>query len=474
MQSGLGKENSNLYILCCRYERERDRLYRDSDRAHRADVPRSRQTNAQYGFLNRMKRHILISLKKSVAYIGGLVYNILHGRLRLCFSIGVDALKIKITAVLAAAVAAVFAAAPAAFAYADTAAGACVVNAVTGEIVFERDSGTRLPMASTTKIMTAAVALKYGNLSDVIEVSATAAGVEGSSMYLECGEKITLENLLYGLMLLSGNDAAVAIAEHIGGGVDGFVELMNKTASELGLSHTHFDNPNGLPSDTHYTTALELAKITRYAMSMPEFVQIVSTKSKTIPWEGKGYDRSMTNHNKLLGSLEGCIGVKTGFTKAAGRCLVSAVNRNDMTLICVTLNDPNDWADHASLQNSMFQKYSQNVLTSTEMIIDKISVAGGMLGYAGVSPNKTYTFPVCENDSVSVDTNVDSENMKFPIKSGDVVGTGTVTVNGENYGNFELLANSDIDLARPSKGSFWNDMKNDIVYVFQYWLSMFR
>ena len=355
-----------------------------------------------------------------------------------------------------------------------SAQAAAVIEQNSGRVLYNKNADQELPMASTTKIMTAAVALKYGNLSDVIEVSATAAGVEGSSMYLECGEKITLENLLYGLMLLSGNDAAVAIAEHIGGGVDGFVELMNKTASELGLSHTHFDNPNGLPSDTHYTTALELAKITRYAMSMPEFVQIVSTKSKTIPWEGKGYDRSMTNHNKLLGSLEGCIGVKTGFTKAAGRCLVSAVNRNDMTLICVTLNDPNDWADHASLQNSMFQKYSQNVLTSTEMIIDKISVAGGMLGYAGVSPNKTYTFPVCENDSVSVDTNVDSENMKFPIKIGDVVGTGTVTVNGENYGNFELLANSDIDLARPSKGSFWNDMKNDIVYVFQYWLSMFR
>ena len=331
-----------------------------------------------------------------------------------------------------------------------SAQAAAVIEQNSGRVLYNKNADQELPMASTTKIMTAAVALKYGNLSDVIEVSATAAGVEGSSMYLECGEKITLENLLYGLMLLSGNDAAVAIAEHIGGGVDGFVELMNKTASELGLSHTHFDNPNGLPSDTHYTTALELAKITRYAMSMPEFVQIVSTKSKTIPWEGKGYDRSMTNHNKLLGSLEGCIGVKTGFTKAAGRCLVSAVNRNDMTLICVTLNDPNDWADHASLQNSMFQKYSQNVLTSTEMIIDKISVAGGMLGYAGVSPNKTYTFPVCENDSVSVDTNVDSENMKFPIKSGDVVGTGTVTVNGENYGNFELLANSDIDLARPT------------------------
>lgn len=177
-----------------------------------------------------------------------------------------------------------------------SAQAAAVIEQNSGRVLYNKNADQELPMASTTKIMTAAVALKYGNLSDVIEVSATAAGVEGSSMYLECGEKITLENLLYGLMLLSGNDAAVAIAEHIGGGVDGFVELMNKTASELGLSHTHFDNPNGLPSDTHYTTALELAKITRYAMSMPEFVQIVSTKSKTIPWEGKGYDRLSLIH----------------------------------------------------------------------------------------------------------------------------------------------------------------------------------
>lgn len=347
---------------------------------------------------------------------------------------------------------------------------AVVIDKASGRVLYNHNGDWELPMASTTKIMTGYVAVKYGTLSDIIEVSETAAAVEGSSMYLEKGEKISLENLIKGLMIVSGNDAAVAIAENVGGSVERFVEMMNETAAnDMGLKHTHFDNPNGLPSDTHYTTALELAEITRYAMDDPKFCEIVSTKSISIPWDGHEYNRELKNHNKLLGTLDGCIGVKTGYTQAAGRCLVSAVKRGDMTLICVTLSDPNDWADHTSLQNAMFEKYKPNELTTTDKVIDKIVVAGGLLGYTGVSADKAYTFPTCSEDDIKVDTGI-NENLKFPIKAGDVVGHGMVTVNGEKYGEFNLTAGDDIDLVMPGKENFWGRLKQNMDYIFGYWL----
>ncbi len=356
------------------------------------------------------------------------------------------------------------------YAAGDSAKASVVIEKNSGRVLYAKNQDWELPMASTTKIMTGYLTVKYGNMQDVVEVSENAAGVEGSSMYLEKGEHITMENLLYGLMLQSGNDAAVAIAEAIGGGTDRFVEMMNETAvNDLGLSHTHFDNPNGLPSDTHYTTALELAKITAEALKDPTFARVVATKNMTVPWEGKDYNREMTNHNKLLGVLEGCKGVKTGYTNAAGRCLVTAVERNGMELICVTLNDSNDWDDHTNLQNEMFSKYHIEDLTSTDKVIDKLTIAGGVLGYSGLSPDKTYTFPVCDNDKIEITTEV-NKDIELPIAAGTVAGTGKVTVNGENYGTFNLVTTDDIDLVKPAKGSFFKDLKNNAGSVFTYWL----
>ena len=185
------------------------------------------------------------------------------------------------------------------FAADNSAQAAAVIEMQSGRVLYNKNADWELPMASTTKIMTAYVAVKYGNLGDVVEVSENAAGVEGSSIYLEKGEHITLENLLYGLMLESGNDAAVAVAEQVGGSVERFVEMMNETAADMGLTQTHFDNPNGLPSDTHYTTARELAVITKYALEEPKFAEIVATAKKSIPWEGREYNRELGNHNKL-------------------------------------------------------------------------------------------------------------------------------------------------------------------------------
>lgn len=221
---------------------------------------------------------------------------------------------------------------------------AVAIDAQTGRILYEKNAHGRHSMASTTKIMTAIVALEHGNLDDVVTVSPAAAATEGSSMYLSPGEKITLGNLLYGLMLPSGNDAAMAIGEHVGGDIPGFAAMMNETAQKIGAVNTQFQNPSGLDAEGHYSTAYDMAIITRYAMKNPAFAEIVQTKKKMVPWEGKQWDRTLENHNKLLSMYEGCIGVKTGYTKKTGRCLVSAAQRGGMTVICVTLADPNDWA----------------------------------------------------------------------------------------------------------------------------------
>ena len=236
-----------------------------------------------------------------------------------------------------------------------SARAAVVIDADTGETLFEQNADSRLPMASTTKIMTALVALGEGDLDRVYTVKPEYAAVEGSSMYLKAGETLSLQDTLYGLMLASGNDAAVAIAGECGG-MTAFVGKMNAKAAELGLTDTHFDNPNGLPSDTHYTTAHELAKITAAALKDPVFRQIVSTKSCTVS------GHALSNHNRLLSMYDGAIGVKTGFTRAAGRCLVSAAERNGRTIIAVTLNDPNDWNDHREMLDAGFAQYSEVTL----------------------------------------------------------------------------------------------------------------
>lgn len=236
-----------------------------------------------------------------------------------------------------------------------SAQSAVVIDADTGETLFAHNADARLPMASTTKIMTALVALSEGELDRVYTVKKEYTQVEGSSMYLRTGEKLTLRDTLYGLMLASGNDAALAIAGECGG-LTAFVEKMNEKAQELALENTHFDNPNGLSSETHYTTARELAKITAAAMQDPVFRQIVSTGSYTVG------EHALSNHNRLLRMYDGAIGVKTGFTKAAGRCLVSAAERGGRTVIVVTLNDPNDWNDHMALLDEAFARYEEVTL----------------------------------------------------------------------------------------------------------------
>lgn len=230
-----------------------------------------------------------------------------------------------------------------------SAVAAAVIAGDTGEVIFAENENNRLPMASTTKIMTALLLCEYGELEREITVTEQMVKVEGSSMGLLPGDTVSLRALLYGLLLASGNDAANTVAYTVGGSPEGFAELMNLRAAELGLENTHFVTPSGLDAEQHYTTALELARLTREAMKNPDFAAAAATEYETVYYGNPPYRRQLKNHNRLLGEVEGAVGVKTGYTKKSGRCLVSAVRRDGKYVIAVTLNAPDDWNDHRLL-----------------------------------------------------------------------------------------------------------------------------
>ncbi len=246
-----------------------------------------------------------------------------------------------------------------------SAKGCVVIDALTGDVLYGKNEQEQLPMASTTKIMSAYLALAQDGLDIPFTVDSEAIRVEGSSMGLQEGDTVTLRTLAAGMLLPSGNDAANAAAVRVAGSVPEFVQLMNDTAKELGLESTHFETPSGLDdyTDSHLSTALDMARLTREALKSEEFCRICGSKSLEVEFGAPPYKRWLTNTNKLLAMCEGCIGVKTGFTDKAGRCLVSACRRDGALLICVTLNDRNDWADHQALYDYCFKQLKQVPLT---------------------------------------------------------------------------------------------------------------
>ena len=250
-----------------------------------------------------------------------------------------------------------------------TARSAVIIERKTGQVLLEHNANVPLPMASTTKVMTALMALEYGKLEEMVTVGRNAYGVPGTSIYLNLGETISLHDLLCGLLLASGNDAAVAIAEHIGGDVPAFCRMMTQRAQELGCRDTVFANPHGLPAHDHHTTAEDLALIAREAMKHEVFRQIVSTQRASIPWEGRTYPRILNNKNRLLSSYEGATGIKTGYTRAAGRCLVFGAKRGNMEVIGVVLNCSNWFEEAARLMDLAYERYEGfTALSSGEMI----------------------------------------------------------------------------------------------------------
>ena len=303
-----------------------------------------------------------------------------------------------------------------------SARGAVLMEAESGDVIFGQNENARLPMASTTKIMTALVALDELPLDTAVKITAESVGVEGSSIYLVEGETLTLEQLLYALMLESANDAAAAIAVAVAGSVEEFAALMNQKAHELGLVDTHFVNPHGLDHQDHYTTAKELALITRAALENPVFREICSTGRKTIPLHGDEGVRVLINHNKLLSSYEGCIGVKTGFTKKTGRCLVSAAQREGVTLIAVTLNDPNDWRDHSDMLDYGFGAYESLTLSSPAFFSAPLWTVGGTQDYVMVENADTLTVTL-RRDHGAIKCVVELPRFEFaPVKKGDILG----------------------------------------------------
>lgn len=228
-----------------------------------------------------------------------------------------------------------------------SARAAVVIDGISGKVLYGVNSGERLSMASTTKIMTALLLCEQEDLSREITVTEEMIRVEGTSMGLTVGIKVTLSDLLYGMLLSSGNDAANAAAVAVGGSIEGFVALMNRKAEAMGLNNTHFDTPSGLDGPTHYTTAYDLAVLTKEALKNEAFAKAAQTRSVTLTYGGMKH--TLTNHNRLLATYDGAVGVKTGFTKKSGRCLVSAARRDDGLVIAVTLNDGNDWQDHKDM-----------------------------------------------------------------------------------------------------------------------------
>ncbi|OEF97250.1 hypothetical protein BHF71_03695 [Vulcanibacillus modesticaldus] len=255
-----------------------------------------------------------------------------------------------------------------------SAEGAVLIDVDSGRVLFEKNPDKKMRIASLTKIMTAIIAIENGNLNDLVTTSSNAHGVEGSSIYLKKGEKLTLEDMLYGLILRSGNDAAVAIAEHIGGSIEGFAYLMNEKAAYLGMTNTHFVNPHGLDNKDHYSTPRDMAILTAYALKNPVFRKIVSTKVKIAPSEGESWNRRWINKNKLLYRYKWADGVKTGYTKLARRCLASSATKDGVQLASITLNAPDDWNDHIKLFEYGFNIYEHKKIVNKGEKIGKIRV----------------------------------------------------------------------------------------------------
>jgi D-alanyl-D-alanine carboxypeptidase (penicillin-binding protein 5/6) len=303
--------------------------------------------------------------------------------------------------------------------------------------------------------MTAILALEKGNLSDIVVTSEEPPRVDGSRIYLEEGEKLTLEQMLYGMMLNSGNDAAVAIAEHIGGDIESFVKMMNAKAREIGAYHTTFVNPSGLPDEGHLTTAYDLALISRYALlNLPEFRKIVSTKTLEIPWQAEEWDRQLINLNKLLWNYEGADGVKTGYTSTAGRTLVASATRDGWQLISVVLkSDANIWSDSMALLDYGFENFEIKNLVGKNSDVAEEDVKYG--DPVKLVTKDGLTSVVKKNDLPISKKLVINQDIKAPVSKGEVLGQLIFYQGEEQLGSVNLIAANDVKRKIHTFWWFW-------------------
>ena len=331
---------------------------------------------------------------------------------------------------------------------ATSAQSAILLDAQTGRVIYEKNPDQQSLIASTTKIMTALIVCEQSNVLDRVRIPQEAVGIEGSSIYLKAGEVLTVQDLLYGLMLHSGNDAAVALAIYCGGTVEGFAELMNDKAHRLGMKDTHFVNPNGLDSPGHYSTARDMAILAAYAMENPIFAKTVSTKTVNIG------NRTLRNHNKLLWSMEGADGVKTGFTKAAGRILVSSCTRQGRRLIAVTMNDRNDWIDHQQLMDLGFAEYTVQQIVTKGACLGTISVISGDLEAVELLADVDFSFALSKNEKPEI---VLSEPgfVYAPVVKGQSAGFAYVCLDGAVVGRIPLVYGQTTEMNETEKPTLW-------------------
>lgn len=349
-----------------------------------------------------------------------------------------------------------------------------VYDRISKSMIIGKNEDVKSAMASTTKIMTTIVILEKADLNEKVTVSAKAGGTGGSRLGLKKGDKASVRDLLYGLMLRSGNDAAVALAEHVGGSVKGFAELMNEKAIELGLTNTHFVTPHGLDDANHYTTALELAKLTDYAMDNETFAKIVGTKSTTIYINNQS--RQINNTNELLGVLNGVVGVKTGFTNNAGRCLVTETKRNNMDIITIVLGadtKKDRTKDSVNLIEYTFSKYKMYNLeeqiikefnkwkniNEKRILIIKGKTSNPKLALGAI---EKATIPICDNDKIEYSINALTE-VEAPVEQWNVMGTLTVKLNGE------ILENIDIVNVNEVQKRDWKDYFKIVLNTYGNW-----
>ncbi len=336
-----------------------------------------------------------------------------------------------------------------------SARSAVLMEANSGTLLWQKLPDARMPMASTTKIMTALVVLGMAELTDIVTVSPDAVGVEGSSIYLFAGERISVCDLLYALLLSSANDAAAALAIEFGGSIEGFADLMNKKADELGLKDTHFTNPHGLDDNDHYTTARELALIAREAMKNETFAQIVSTYKKPATLDGEEGGRLLVNHNKLLSRYQGALGIKTGFTKKSGRCLVSSAERDGVMLLCVTLSAPDDWRDHERLLDYGFSLCEKRLLCDDGEFEYVLPVSGGVSDYVTVKNAHRVELTLI-NTTAELRRVIELPPFVYaPVREGDIVGRLVYYIDGAEVASCPIAASCTVEQKTYKKGIFY-------------------
>lgn len=324
-----------------------------------------------------------------------------------------------------------------------SAKSAVVICAETGEVIYSKNMNECLSMASTTKIMTAILALEYGVDDEYITVTKDMISVEGTSMGLKDGDSVSLKTLVKGMLLESGNDAANAVANIVGGDIPSFVEMMNEKAQEIGMYSTSFETPSGLDGENHYSTAFDMAILGAYAINNPEFRSICSAESMVVYYGLPPYRRVLTNHNKLLSMYEGAFGIKTGFTKKSGRCLVSAVEKEGKTLVAVTLNAPDDWNDHIKMYDYAFEKVSSVKLDAETQNI-KLKIVGGSKTEITVKSSEIPTITT-ENSNLQYSAEIFIKQFEYaPVEAGEIVGKIVYYANHVKLAETDLMASESV------------------------------